>query len=53
MKPSRERSTLIGGLAILALRNLGAQKRRTLAVVASLACGISALCIIGGYYEYS
>jgi putative ABC transport system permease protein len=36
-----------------AARNLIANKKRTLAIMASLACGIVALCLIGGYYRYT
>jgi putative ABC transport system permease protein len=38
---------------IEAARSLIANKRRTLAIVASLVCGLCALCLIGGYYEYT
>ncbi len=41
----------IGFLA--ALRQLAADKRRSVAVIASLACGIITLCLIGGYYEFT
>jgi len=34
-------------------RSLGANLRRSAAVTASLACGVAALCLIGGYYEYT
>ncbi len=53
MKVRYDKISSCGRILIQALRNLVAQKRRTIAVVVSLACGISALCIIGGYYEYS
>lgn len=36
-----------------AARNLIANKKRTLAIMASLACGTVALCLIGGYYRYT
>jgi putative ABC transport system permease protein len=40
-------------VAIEAGRNLALHKRRSLAVLASLVCGVLALCLIGGYYQYS
>jgi putative ABC transport system permease protein len=36
-----------------ALRNLKANGKRSLAIVASIACGVAALCLIGGYYEFT
>jgi putative ABC transport system permease protein len=40
-------------LCVEAARSLAANRRRSLAVAASLACGVCALCLIGGYYEYT
>jgi|GEM_PF-243850 len=40
-------------LCVGAARSLASNGRRSVAVVASLACGVSALCLIGGYYEYT
>jgi putative ABC transport system permease protein len=40
-------------LGVEAARSLAANRRRTAAVAASLACGVCALCLIGGYYEYA
>jgi putative ABC transport system permease protein len=44
-----------GALRLIAeaARNLIANKKRTLAIMASLACGTVALCLIGGYYRYT
>ncbi len=41
------------GIIARAGLSLGANLRRSLAVTASLACGVAALCLIGGYYEYT
>ena len=40
-------------LAAEALRNLLKNRRRSSAIVVSLACGVAALCLIGGYYQYA
>ena len=40
-------------LTVEALRNLIKNRRRSSAVVISLACGVVALCLIGGYYQYT
>ncbi len=53
MKTSNERTPKRLRLIAWAARSLAANKRRSIAVAASLAFGISALCLIGGYYEYS
>jgi putative ABC transport system permease protein len=36
-----------------ASRNLAKNRRRSSAVAISLACGVVALCLIGGYYQYT
>jgi putative ABC transport system permease protein len=53
MTPRYERSPAWLRLAIEAARGLAANRRRSIAVAASLACGVCALCLIGGYYEYT
>lgn len=40
-------------LTVEALRNLVKNRRRSSAIVVSLACGVVALCLIGGYYQYA
>lgn len=50
---NRETSNGFPRLLADAARNLALHRKRTLAIAASLACGIAALCLIGGYYQYT